>query len=56
MILNIIATLLICGLVLHQAYSSLQVWGGPYEEKGKYMLISVGIIIGAVLTMLAVWL
>ncbi len=56
MILDLIATVLIGGLVLHQGRSALQVWGGPYEEKGKYMLISVGILIGAALTELAVWL
>lgn len=56
MILDTIATLLIAILVARQAFSALEVWGGPYEEKGKYLLISAGIITGALLTLFAVWL
>lgn len=56
MILNLIATVLISILSARQAFSALEVWGGPYPEKFKYAVISGGIIIGALLTLLAVWL
>jgi hypothetical protein len=56
MILNLIATLLIGIIAARQTFSAVEVWGGPYPGKGKFILITAGVLLGALLTLLAVWL
>lgn len=53
--LNIIATLFLVGVSARQAFSALEVWVGPYPEKGKYALISGGVVLGSLVTVWAVW-
>ena len=56
MILDLIATVLIGILAARQTFTAAEVWGGPYPEKGKFIVISAGVLLGALLTLLAVWL
>lgn len=55
MILNIVATLFVLFLLARMAITSIQVWAGPYEEKGKFILISAGQAAGFLLVLWAVW-
>lgn len=56
MILNLIATVILGWFIYHNVIGSMRVWAGPYEEKGKIILMSAGYVIGALATLLAVWL
>ena len=55
MILNILATLFVLYLLGRMAITSIQVWAGPYEEKGKFILTSAGQSAGLLLVLWAVW-
>ena len=55
MIANILATLIVLFYLGRMGWLVLQVWYGPYEEKGKFVLISAGEAIAAILILWVVW-
>lgn len=56
MILDLIASALLLFIVYRRGRTAIELWIGPYDEKGRGLLLCLGHSVGALIALAAVWL